>query len=308
MTTMNPHGKPGIVVAAGGIGLLIAAIALINFVNLMTARSDRRAVEVGVRKVSGAERFQLVIQFIGESLIFTFGALILAMGIVTLGLPALDASLVPGVAQQWPTPFALVLACGFAVGAGVLGGAFPAFVLSAFRPSVVMKGKVNRSGPALGHQALVAMQFSVLIALTLATMVVYRQIAFSLREGLRYPQDQLLIVYGQCPTAFTENLGKIVSVVSAACASGDPSNFAPRSFTFATRPDGTQLSLGIGSLGFGLLELLGVQSVAGRLYDANRDAAAATDERVPLAILNESAMRAMDFRLRRLLLGRGFLR
>jgi putative ABC transport system permease protein len=295
MQAMKPHGKPAIIAAAGIIGLLIVLVAVVNFVNLMTAHSARRAVEVGVRKVSGARRLDLMIQFMGESLLYACTAMAIALLLVDFTLPALATRLVPGLDGQWMIGNVLALAGGLSVLAGILGGVYPALVLSAHRPATVLKGNIQFTGSVRGRQCLVSLQFSVLIALVVATLVILGQTAFSLRDGLRFPQDQLLIVYTPCPTTFTEQLRSVPGVSGTACAAGDPTNFAPRSFTQATRPDGAHVNLGIGSVGFGLFELLGVQPVAGRLYDPARDAAAAASEHAPIAILNESAVRAMGF-------------
>ncbi len=293
--TMKPHGRAAIVIAAGIAGLLILLAAVVNFVNLATAHAGRRAIEVGVRKVSGAKRLDLMAQFIGESLLSAGASMLLAAAVVEWVLPVVDARLVPGIAGQWPGVEVLVLAAGIALLTGVLGGVYPALVLSAFRPDAVLHSRARLAGSATGRHFLVALQFGILITLLVATLVIFRQTAWSLRDGLRFPQDQLLIVYTPCPTAFTTQLASLPGVAATACAGGDPTSFAPRSVTQATRADGTRVNLEIGSVGFGLFELLGVRPLAGRLYEPVRDAVAARDDRVPLAILNEAGARAMGF-------------
>lgn len=290
---MKSHGKPTVVAAAGIAGFLMLLAAITNFVNLTTAQSARRALEVGVRKVAGARRSELMSQFLGESLLYAFLAMAFAIALVIAALPAVDARLAPGIAEQWWTMRTAASVAGIVTVAGVLGGLYPALVLSTYRPANVLKGNVHVAGSARGRQYLVALQFSVLIVLVVATLVILRQTAYVLRDGLRFPQDQLLIVRGACPTAFTEQMRTLPGVSGTACASSP--NFAPRSVTLAKSVDGTQISLNTVGTGFGLFELFGIHPLAGRLYDPGRDMAATEDDRAPLAVLNEAAVRALGF-------------
>ncbi|HEY8003076.1 MAG TPA: ABC transporter permease, partial [Phenylobacterium sp.] len=137
--------KPGadvkVLAAIGIIGVLIVVVAAINFVTLMTARAARRAVEVGVRKALGAERRDLIVQFMGEALIYVAVALVLAVAMAELLLPAVNAALQRKIAFSYLTdPPLLIAMLGVALATALLAGLYPALVLSSFRPASVLKG------------------------------------------------------------------------------------------------------------------------------------------------------------------------
>ncbi|WP_149241721.1 ABC transporter permease [Dyadobacter sp. 32] len=175
------------------VAIFILVVACINFMNLATARSERRAKEVGLRKVVGANRYQLVFQFLGESLIFSFLSLVIAVGIVymllpvfkmltekTLAIHLLDGKLVMGL-------------IGIAVLTGLLSGSYPALFLSGFAPVKVLKGKLRVSGGnLLFRNALVVTQFVVAIVLLVGTAVVYKQLDFIKKRNLGFDKSNLL--------------------------------------------------------------------------------------------------------------------
>jgi len=291
---MKPHGNAMVLKAIGGTGVLIVLLAAMNFVNLMTARSSRRAAEVGVRKVSGAVRLHLIMQFMGEALIYATGAMILAGLAVHMLLPALDAQLAPGMAEQWGAPSTFLMAAALTLLLAALAGLYPALVLSAFRPAAVLKSAAQPGGSDTLRNLLVSLQFSVLMVLLVATIVVHRQTSFALRDGLRFAQDQMVLLYGPCRAAFAEQVRALPGVVAAACSNRDPLN-TPSSFTQATLPDGTGTPFAIGAVGFGYFETFGIPIVAGRAFDPVRDASQAADPRVPRAMVNEAAVSALGF-------------
>ena len=164
--------------------VFILVIACINFINLSTARALTRAREVGVRKVIGAHRSQLVRQFIGESLIFSLAALFLAVVIIQTLKPALEKILVSGL-LSFSLNNMLFVAGIFCVlvGSGILSSIYPALVLSSFRPVVVLKSSLSQGKKSAGiRKALVMGQFAVSITLIFCTMVVSRQFEF-MRKG-----------------------------------------------------------------------------------------------------------------------------
>jgi len=161
------------------IAVLILVVACINFMNLATARSARRAKEIGLRKVAGAIRAQLIFQFLSESVFIAFVSLLLALGMVWLFLPAFNSladrqlSIDVSNAKFW-----LSLA-GIAVLTGVISGSYPALFLSGFNPVKVLKGNVkSMGGNLLFRNALVVTQFMVSIILLVGTMVIYNQLKF----------------------------------------------------------------------------------------------------------------------------------
>lgn len=180
----------------GAIALFMLLIASINFMNLATASASRRAKEVGVRKVLGSGRKALTIQFLLESLLLTFIALLLALGLVYSALPLFNhlsdkALTLDLVGHWWITP-SLLLA-GLAV--GLLAGSYPAFFLSAFRPVAVLKGKLTPDNKGLGlRSGLVVFQFLISIGLIICTTVVYKQLDYIQHKKLGYDKNQVLVM------------------------------------------------------------------------------------------------------------------
>lgn len=156
-----------------GIGLLILLIACINFINLSTARSQKRAKEVGVRKVIGAGKGNLIGQFLTESLLISIISGIVAIGLSFLALPFFNKILDEPLAFDWVNPLIWISLFFFILITGLLAGSYPAFVLSAFQPVSTLKGLVKKGKHSFGlREVLVIFQFGVAIVLIVATIVV----------------------------------------------------------------------------------------------------------------------------------------
>lgn len=178
-----------------GVALLILGIAVVNYANLATALAVQRAKEVGVRKVSGARRRHLVAQFLGESIGMATAATLLAVALVELLMPAfnglVDRSLsIRGIL----TPELAPLLVATPVAVGLLGGLYPAFVLSGFRPAAVLKGRQGAPAANRLGAVLVVAQFAVSIALVIATVIILRQVEHARTAELGYATDQLVVV------------------------------------------------------------------------------------------------------------------
>ncbi|MGZ3873177.1 MAG: ABC transporter permease, partial [Mucilaginibacter sp.] len=179
----------------GIIGGFVLLLACINFMNLSTARSEKRATEVGIRKAIGSARGQLINQFFSESLLVAFFAFMIAFLLLLLSLPVLNDL----AAKQITIPFANLwfwLTClGFILFTGLLAGIYPALYLSSFQPVKVLKGAF-RAGrmAALPRKVLVVMQFTVSIALIICTVIVYNQLIFGKNRPVGYSRDGLLLV------------------------------------------------------------------------------------------------------------------
>ena len=175
------------------VALFILAVACINFMNLATARSARRAKEVGLRKVVGAGRRQLIAQFLGESLIISFLSLLIAIGIVWLLLPAFNLLAEKKLAIHLLDGKLLVTLAGIALITGLLSGSYPALFLSGFRPVTVLKGKMKLGfGNLLFRNGLVVTQFVVSIILLVGTAVVYKQLNFIKNKNPGFEKANLL--------------------------------------------------------------------------------------------------------------------
>lgn len=203
----EPPGNKKTVYFLSVLGVFILIIAWINYINLTTAKSMERAREVGLRKVAGASRWQVSRQFLLEAFIINGIALLLAAVLVIVCTPVFDAFigkkvsstfLSSGIWHSWQ--FVLILLVVFITGA-LQTGVYPAFILSAFKPALVLKGKFARSNKGiLLRKSLVAFQFALSILLIAGTMVVYRQLMYMNNQHLGYNKDQLLIV--KAPAVF----------------------------------------------------------------------------------------------------------
>ena len=176
------------------IGILVLLIASINFINLTTARSEKRAKEVGVRKAIGSGKKHLIFQFLTESLLLTCIAFIFSLLFVQLALPAFNS--LTGAAIKIPFTnyiFWLVTFCCVLI-TGLIAGSRPAFYLSSFEPVKVLKGKIHTSKAAsLPRKVLVVMQFSCSIALIICTCIIYQQVQYAKNRPSGYDKNRLMI-------------------------------------------------------------------------------------------------------------------
>ena len=179
----------------GIIGIFVLLLACINFMNLSTARSEKRAKEVGIRKTIGSLRSQLIGLFLGESILTAFFAFVLAIILVQLFLPFFNQLSGKETAIDWANPVFWVLILGFTFFTGIISGSYPAFYLSRFKPVKVLKGsfKAGRSA-SLPRKVLVVLQFTVSIILIIGTIVVYRQIQFAKERPVGYSREGLITV------------------------------------------------------------------------------------------------------------------
>jgi putative ABC transport system permease protein len=178
----------------GIIGIFIILIACFNFINLSTARATKRAKEVGLRKVVGAFRNQLISQYLSESILISFFALFLAVGTAFFFLGWLneftDKTLTLNLLENANLFVGLVL---FAVVIGLVAGIYPAFVISAFKPVAILKGQQGSAkGKAGLRKVLVVTQFSISIMLIISTMITYQQLQFLNARELGYNKDQVV--------------------------------------------------------------------------------------------------------------------
>ena len=192
---VEPNSDVTYIYVYSAVALFVLLIACFNFMNLSTAHASRRAKEVGIRKVLGAYRLLLIRQFLGESILISFIALMVALGGVHLLLPWFNAfvakSLALNYAGNWPGLLALA---SIAVIVGMAAGVYPAFFLSAFQPASVLKGETARGRAGLKFRSiLVVTQFAISIALIVSMGIVYDQLEFMRKKNLGF--DKEMIVY-----------------------------------------------------------------------------------------------------------------
>ncbi len=201
---MRVPGSASTVSTFAAIAVFILLIACINFMNLATARSTQRAKEIGVRKAIGAGQRQIVAQFLVEAVLMSAIALVFAMTLVELALPAFNAFLELRLTFDYfsSTPMALGLVA-LTLLTGLAAGSYPAFYLAAFEPSRVLKGdKTGGGGAALFRKSLVVLQFSISIALLIATAVVHQQTQFARNIELGYDTDRIVVVTSSSTAGF----------------------------------------------------------------------------------------------------------
>ncbi len=231
---VEPNGDIKYVYIFSVIAAFILLLACINFMNLSTAGSAKRAREVGVRKVLGSQQGQLIGQFLSESLLVTFMALVIALGLVLITLPAFNqlagtsftfSALLSG--RMIPA----IILSGVLI--GLLAGSYPAFFLSAFKPVSVLKGRLqpgSRSG-WLRH-SLVTVQFMVSIGMIIGTLIVYRQLHFIQHKKVGFDKEQVLMLHdtytlGDKAGALKRQLAKlsqVVDITSGGYMPAGPSN------------------------------------------------------------------------------------
>lgn len=195
------------------IAVFVLLLACINFMNLSTARSEKRAKEVGIRKAVGSLRKQLIGQFLGESVITAFLAFLLAIVMVQISLPYFNTIADKQMVIEWSNPWFWLICLGFVLFTGIIAGSYPAFYLSSFEPIRVLKG-VHRVGrlASLPRKVLVVLQFTVSIALIIGTIVVFRQVQYSKSRPVGYNREGLLTfplttdLYGKYSTLRNELL------------------------------------------------------------------------------------------------------
>ena len=177
----------------GFIAGIVLLIACINFMNLSTARSEKRAKEVGVRKVVGARKNALIGQFIGESIMLSFISAMLALGIIALALPAFGELINISLSLDFANPGFWIAGLCLVVFTGVVAGSYPAFYLSAFKPVAVLKGTFQRVNALITpRKVLVVLQFTVAIVLITATIIAKKQINNAQDRQLGYAKNNLI--------------------------------------------------------------------------------------------------------------------
>jgi ABC-type antimicrobial peptide transport system permease subunit len=177
------------------IAVLIIVMACINFMNLATARSERRAREVGIRKSVGSNRIELILQFIGESTLISLIAFALSVLLAQLLLPSYNELVEKKLFIDYASPLFWYAALGIVLLTGIIAGSYPAFYLSSFQPVKVLKGKISTGrGGSIPRKVLVTLQFGFSILLIIGTIVIYQQIQLVKNRQLGYDRENLIAV------------------------------------------------------------------------------------------------------------------
>ncbi|HEX2764131.1 MAG TPA: ABC transporter permease [Allosphingosinicella sp.] len=276
--TMTPGNDRGTIVTFAIIALLILGMAVVNFTNLATARASQRAREVALRKVLGATRRQLIVQFIGESILISVIAMVLALAMVELLMPAFSAFLDADIKVAYFGSGGIILpVLGLVLLVGVLGGLYPAFFLSRFQPASVLKANQSAAEtPGTGRlrNVLVVAQFAVSIGLIICTAIIYAQTVYARTVDPGYKRDHILQVdelgraqlwaLGESIAEQTRRVPGVVAVgrTGIGVATDNSNN------TGALVPGNPKpITIGIYPVDLGFKDAMGLELVAGRWFD-----------------------------------------
>ncbi len=290
---LEPPGSPSTVVIFAVIALLILVVAIINYVNLATAKSMARAKEVGVRKVSGASKSGLVIQFLAESLITVTVAALLALLIVYILTPAFNQVIGKQLSlENLNNARGIAIMIVLVLFIGTASGFYPAFVLASFNPSTVLKGTMNPGSMSKRLRAvLVVFQFTVSIIIIIGSIVVTRQLNLLTRKDLGFDKENLIILrradaFWQQMESFRSQALEIPGVENAGFSRAVPgTNFNNNAFFKDNDPEKNTYLINQAQVSLDFPEALGVQLAEGRFFSREFG----TDS--TSVLINESAVR-----------------
>jgi len=278
------------------VAVFILLIACINFMNLSTAKASGRMKEVGVKKVLGAERRQLIIQFLSESTLMSIFTTLIAVGIAWLLLPQFNQLTGKYIHLHFDMPLLLTL-IGIALFTGLASGSYPALYLSKFKPLAILKGKFIASfSDVIARKGLVVFQFTISVVLIVAVLVVYRQIQFIQSTKPGYNKDNIIRFGSEGNLVGKEDqfIAALKNIPGVVNASYTTHNLVGRNFgTAGVSWDGNNQQNtyfeGFGG-GFNFIETLDMQMVAGRSFIKN------FGDETSKAIFNETAIKAMGLK------------
>jgi len=262
------------------IAIFILVIACINFMNLSTAKASRRIKEVGIKKIVGARRGTLVVQYLGESVLMSFLSLLLAIVFIVTLLPAFNQ--VTGKTLDLHFSANLVISIiSITLLTGLVAGSYPAFYISGFAPATVLKGKLRASvGEILIRKGLVVFQFTLSVAAIVAVLIIYRQVNFIQSKNLGYSRDN--IIHFEIPlemdsaklvaaASFLDELKQLPGVVSAASYSHNliGGHGSISGVQWPGKTPGQDIDFANLEVGYGFIETMGIKMKEGRNFSNN---------------------------------------
>ncbi|MBD0377261.1 MAG: ABC transporter permease, partial [Flavisolibacter sp.] len=297
---ISPVGSVTYLYILGCVALFTLLIACINFMNLSTARSSKRSAEVGVRKVLGAERRSLIKQFIGESMMMSIIAFVIALGLTWLFLPLFDRvsgrTFSVNLIQQGTI---LVVFFLLSVITGFVAGSYPAFYLSSFQPVKVLKGRFTNSFSAVAiRKGLVVFQFIISVVLIIASLIIGKQMTYLRSKDLGFAKDQQIIIpmrSGTAKSIYSSLKNKIKNnpqVLEAGASLYYPGIINPSDMGLRQESQSPEASKLVHTcvVDESLLQTLEIKPVAGRIF--SEQFPADTNNRI---IVNEEAVKQIGF-------------
>lgn len=293
------NGDIGYVYTFSAVAFFMLLIASINYMNLATARSAKRAKEVGLRKVLGSIRGRLMAQFLTESVMMTVMALVASLILVFFLLPYFNT--VAGKEIEFNEllrPQFLLIALGIVIFTGFISGSYPAFYLSSFEPAAVLKGSFNAKGGSFFRKVLVVSQFAISLIMLICTWVVYKQLSFMQNHDLGYDREQVLTInyqdnqprarYGALRSALLAN----PNIRSVATASSPTSNIGGRIiFSVETNAGLKEMAFKPMGIDQDYLKAMGMKIISGRNF--SEDIPADTSNGV---IINQAVVARMGWK------------
>ena len=270
---VNTGGAIEFVWLFGIVGVFVLLLACINFMNLSTARSEKRAREIGIRKAIGSVRRQLIYQFLSESILMAAISFIISVALVQLMLPWFNEVANKEMNILWTNSLFWIISIGFILITGLIAGSYPALYLSSFQPIKVLKGNFSVGRFAsLPRKALVVIQFTVSISLIVGTIIVFRQVEFAKDRPAGYSRDGLIYLKIQTDEihnhfdAFRNELLKTGAVVDVSESNGSVTDIAENTGDFSWKGKDPGMKEGFGHIrvshSYG--KTVGWQFVAGR--------------------------------------------
>lgn len=305
-----------IVTTLMAVGLLTLLIAIVNYVNLATARAGLRAREVAIRKVLGGSRRALILQFLGEAIATVALAALIGLALAELALPFVNAAGGTTLAiRYWGAEGVLLPIALLVLVVGVIAGAYPAFLLSGFHPAAVLASARAPGGGRAGRRlrgALVVFQFAVAIAFAISTAVMLSQTAHIANADVGFRRDGLIVIRSFTDggldrarkSAILDSFRRLPGVTSVGAGLDAPGDQNETNTNTLNRPSTPQRNPNVSlvSTGPGYFDTIGTRLIAGRMFDPARgadDRGLLSDEEKTRAqlniILNESAVRAIGF-------------
>jgi len=280
----------------GIIGGFVLLLACINFMNLSTARSEKRAKEVGIRKAIGSLRRQLILQFFTESFLVVVLAFMASLVLVSIALPWFNELAAKQLRNSWANIWFWLSCLVFILVTGMLAGSYPALYLSSFRPVKVLKG-VFRAGrlAAVPRKVLVVLQFSISVCLIICTITVYKQILFAKNRPVGYTRDGLLMIPVNTPElqgkfeVLRQELKKTDAITEMAQSESAVTDVSSHNdgFMWKGKPSGVEEDFGTLTVSYEYGKTIGWEFLEGRDFsrDYNTDSTA--------FVINETAARFM---------------
>jgi len=291
------------------IAIFIVFIACINYMNLATARSAGRAKEIGLRKVMGSNKQQLVYQFIAESIFVTLIAFFISIAMVEILLPVFNNSLNINLSINYLTDWKIIPSLiGLVILIGVIAGSYPAFFLAGFKPVEVLKGKLKAGAKnKLLRSVLIIFQFSISIFILLGTFTVYSQLQFMLKKNLGFDKEQVLVIrrsdrLGKKIETFKQEILKNPAIVAVSYTNSLPGHVISNNACFLENQSASNsYIMDQAWVNFDFTKVLNLQIAEGRTFSADLQSDSTS------ILINETAVRYLGFKSNKEAIGKRVL-